>query len=553
MKRILLKRHRILRPVAAMLLCCSSVSAQAPDVHYTDTFDDESLAGWSVFTTGEALKRKSPPKVQDGQLYLLPSWEKSHSSAALDALSDSLHKEISVKFDLIMNTGTEGMGIAWVATADYKKKGTVTEMESWEAPSFSRSFGVGFDASNPVNRDPFRGSGNVYDRPQHEVSLHFDDMEIVKRVSEIDFRDEEPHAVQVNVCFVPGGAEVSVTLDNSTHVYERYFIAGMTPYHGRLAMGARNSEIAGDILVDNLDIECRYKSNKPPAPRRIVAIDRKLNDAAHPTTEASVKFPDSTEAYARVICTLALEEPEGGFDPWDRSAHLWLYDDDGNRTELLRDMTPYDRGHTWKLDVTDFLPLISGTRKIEQHCGTQGPGWLVSVSFDFYEDRLARVPFKVLPLWSGSPEIGNPEKPVSDFYRTQSFVLPDETVGAKVRLVVTGHGMSPNSQNAAEFMPINRTLVVNDKSFTNRLWKTDNYLNPCRPQGGTWKYDRAGWAPGDVVRPWEVDVSELIDESRKLTIDYQLDKYINEHRGQTWAPSHLTESQLILYRAPEKP
>ena len=317
--------------------------------------------------------------------------------------------------------------------------------------------------------------------------------------------------------------------------------------------GARNSEIAGDVQVDNVDIELRHETEEPAEPLHLVAIDRQLNDAAHPKHQAVVAFPETPEqTYARVICTLELAEPEGGFDAWDRTAHVWVYDEHDKRTELLRYITPYQRGHTWKVDVTDFLPLLRGSKKIEQTCGTQGKGWMVSVSFDFYEGSVERVPFQVIDLWSGSPEIGNPETPVSDFYATRTITVPEWTIGAKVRTVVTGHGMSPNSDNAAEFMPIGRTLTVNQQSYKNQLWKTDNYLNPCRPQGGTWKYDRAGWAPGDVVRPWEVDISDLIGPSRALTIDYTLDEYINENRGQTWAPFHLTESHLILYRRPTR-
>jgi len=154
----------------------------------------------------------------------------------------------------------------------------------------------------------------------------------------------------------------------------------------------------------------------------------------------------------------------------------------------------------------------------------------------------------VVTLWSGEPEIGNPDKPVEDFYVPRTVALDEGIVAAKVRTVVTGHGMSPNTNNAAEFMPIWRMLTVNGESFRNQLWKTDNYLNPCRPQGGTWKYDRAGWAPGDVVRPWEVDVTKQIDASRALKIEYTLDEYVNENRGKTWGPFHKTEAHLILYK-----
>ena len=275
-------------------------------------------------------------------------------------------------------------------------------------------------------------------------------------------------------------------------------------------------------------------------PVTIVAIDHKLNDVKHAKNEAVVEFPKNTDRFARIICTLRLDKPETRFDPWDRLAAINVYADDGERFEILRYITPYHRGHEWKVDVTDFRPLLRGKRKVEQVCSTQGEGWVVTVKFDFYPGPADRLAHRVVNLWSGGPEVGNPDKPVEDFYTPKAVSLDEQTAFAKVRMVVTGHGMSPNTDNAAEFMSIGRTLTVNGESFRNVLWKTDNYLNPCRPQGGTWKYDRAGWMPGDVVRPWEVDVTRLINDNRKLEIAYKLDPYLNEGRGKTWAPSHKT-------------
>ena len=153
-----------------------------------------------------------------------------------------------------------------------------------------------------------------------------------------------------------------------------------------------------------------------------------------------------------------------------------------------------------------------------------------------------------MPLWCGQPVIGDPARPVSDFYQPRRVELEKDEVGARAIISVTGHGMSPNTGNAAEFLPIWRTLTVNGASFRNHLWKTDNYLNPCRPQGGTWKYDRAGWAPGDVVAPWVVDVTDLVGPERTLSISYELDPYVNEARGSTSAPTHETTAYLVLYR-----
>jgi hypothetical protein len=506
-------------------------------------------AAFDVTVDGEKVRKGAGPKIEEGQLHLLESWWKFTTSAAFAAPADSTTRLVEVSWKMTMNTGTEGAGFAWLDTDQFGRSGAAPEVKQWEAPSIPASFGVGFDASNPANRDPFRGSGNAYDRPQHEVSLHWDGMETVKRTTPMDFRDEEPHVVKLRIAFVTGGADVSLWIDK-TAIYEQYFIPSMTAYAGRPAFGGRNGETAGDVLIDDLAIECTEPIPAPESPVAIVAIDRKLNDAKHAKNEAVVEFPENTDRFARIICTLRLEKPETRFDPWDRLAGINVYADDGEQFEILRYITPYHRGHEWKVDVTDFRPLLRGKRKVEQVCSTQGEGWVVTVKFDFYPGAADRLAHRVVNLWSGSPEIGNPDKPVGDFYAPKTVPLDEQTVFAKVRMVVTGHGMSPNTDNAAEFMSIGRTLTVNGESFRNLLWKTDNYLNPCRPQGGTWKYDRAGWAPGDVVRPWEVDVTRLIDDKRRLEIEYKLDPYLNEDRGKTWAPFHKTESHLILYGKP---
>ena len=74
-------------------------SQTASVAHFATEFDDEGLPGWAVWASGETLRRKSPPKVDDGKLYLLPSWFNSHSSAALEAQSDQLYAEIDITFE----------------------------------------------------------------------------------------------------------------------------------------------------------------------------------------------------------------------------------------------------------------------------------------------------------------------------------------------------------------------------------------------------------------------------------------------------------------------
>ncbi|HVP10272.1 MAG TPA: glycoside hydrolase domain-containing protein [Phycisphaerae bacterium] len=527
-----------------------ALTPEAAFVCFFDQPEDASL--FTVTVRGEKLRPEAKPKIEDKKLYLMESWCKSAMSAAFTAPTKAATRVVEASWKLIMNTGAEGAGFAWLNVEKHDESGAAPEVEQWEAPGIPASFAVGFDALDPPNRDPFRGSGNVYDRPQHEVSLHWDGMEIVKRTTPMEFRDEKPHDVRLRIEFVPGGADVGLWIDG-TAIYERYFIPGMTAYVGRPAFGGRNGETAGDVLIDDLSVECFEPLSPPEPPVSVMAVDHQLNDVNHPKNEATVEFPDQTDRFARIICTLQLDKPETRFDPWDRIATIGAYADDGERFEILRYITPYHRGHEWKMDVTDFRPLLRGKRKIEQNCGTQGEGWVVTVKFDFYPGPTDRLAYKVVNLWNGSPEIGNPDKPVEDFYRPRTIALDGQTAFAKVRTVVTGHGMEPNTNNAGEFMPLGRTLVINGESFRNVLWKTDNYLNPCRPQGGTWKYDRAGWGPGDVVRPWEVDATPLVKAGGELKIEYRLDPYVNEGRGKTWAPTHVTEGQLILYSKPQAP
>lgn len=539
--------HRTLLLPAVLLGAVVTAHASPVGDARVHTFDDEtSLGPWTLAASGEAAQRMPRPKLADGRLSLLESWWESTATAALPAPSEETTDGFEVDFTLVMNTGTEGCGFVWLDTARYGVEGDPPPVEAWEAPSLAGSFGVGFDALDPVNRDPFRGSGNTYDRPQHLVSLHFDGLELVKRRTTTEFRDEQPHAVRIAARFVTGGALVDVSLDDEV-VFADRFVPRMTAYVGRPAFGARNGETAGDVMLDDVSVRVGSPIPPPPAPLEIAAITCALNDAHAARHAAQVDFPEDTDRFGRILCTLRLDQPETRFDPWDRAAHVWIEPEGAPRVELIRYVTPYHRGHEWTVDVSDFRPLLRGRTTIAQECTTYGEGWVVSVTFRFDEGPCARRAVALEPLWSGDPEIGNPDHPSSDFYVPRDVPVPAEATSAVVRSVVTGHGMLPNTDNAGEFMPLGRTLRVDGNAFENTLWKDDNDLNPCRPQGGTWKYDRAGWAPGDVVAPWRVEVPRGCLGDGMLHVEYELDPYLNEARGQTWAPTHRTEAMVVFF------
>lgn len=557
------------------LMLAASATGQVTDSAVWKFATPAEIEPWTVQATGEAQKRMPAPKVEEGHLTLLDTWWRSTAAAAVPFApppsADQVPKSIDISWTVVINTGTEGMGMAWLDFRTHGRDGipaplkpedsrdpggnmpsTETGAWGWEAPNLRAAFGIGLDASNPVNRDPFRGSGNAYDRPQHEISLHWDGLEIAKKTARQDFRDGQPHRVRSRIQFQTGGAEVSLWLDGEP-VFDRLFIAGMLAYHGRAVFGARNADTAGDVSIDDVTIQTDGQQPIPANPTSVPVFTRALNDAAHGSNTSDVDLPPDLASFGRIIATLRLDKPESRFDPWDRLARIWIEDPATHqRFELLRYITPYHRGFEWKIDVSDFRSMLSGKKRFVQECGTYGEGWLVSLRLDFYPgpspDGLLAA--GLVGLWCGEPVIGDPDNPPSIFYTPREVPLEDWVAAAKVRMVVTGHGGLPNTNNAAEFMPIDRTLTINGQSHTNRLWKSDCYLNPCRPQGGTWKYDRAGWAPGDTVPPWEVMVSHDALASRRLNLAYQLADYVNVNRGQTGPPNHVTQSVLVLYRKP---
>jgi hypothetical protein len=457
-------------------------------------------------------------------------------------------------------------------------RGSLGEEFVWDEPNTDHSIAIALDVHNQIPDKSADENGRVmgwfdrdanwYERPQREVSVHANGMERINVRTDYEFRTNEWVDVDVHVRYVLGGARVIVMLDGHSVIDQHLW--DLRPMRLHAMVGVEGD----DIEVSDLAITRVVSLEEPmPEPVTLTAFDAELLQNAA-TLRHDVDFTPIPESVGRVIATLTLSEPEMGYDHWDKKGTVAIRvptgetDEQGNavteRFEVFRYITPYRRGWTWHMDVTDLLPLFEGTRQLETHIGTYMKGWLVTFTLDFYEGMPEREPIAVMNLWNGDAEIGNPEKPVADFYAPRDVSVPAGASSARVRATVTGHGMHPNSNNAGEFMPIWRTLTISSANSSgggdvlegdyismserNHLWKTDCYLNPCRPQGGTWKFDRSGWAPGDKVEPWVVDVQSEFVMGDTLRIEYELDEYINEGRGETWAPHHWTDAVVVFYK-----
>jgi hypothetical protein len=460
-------------------------------------------------------------------------------------------KSFKASFEVIAQPG-EGFSLMFVDAVQYPYGKALPALPDVAEPNVVGSLCIGFDTSNPPPdtgevKSIARSGGNVYDRPQREISVHSEGVEKFNRRAP-DFATGQRVPIEVSVEYVPGGAELTLSV-NGEKVYDRALVTGATAFEPRAAIVSKGTANRPRLELDKLSFTVGERMTRPFAePVSVTLFDSTRVTGAQRDPVGLVDFSVVPAQTARVIATLMLDAPPDGIDPWDRRGAAYLVTPDRQRFEIIRFMTPYAKPYIWTADVTDLLPLFRDQQSVGLFIDTWQKGFVASLKLDFYPGTPARKPAMVRNLWQGEPILGDPRFPVANFFDEKTVIVPQGATGAKLRLTVTGHGQAPNSKNAAEFLPLKRTVKVNGKSFTNTLWKTDNYLNPCRPQAGTWPFDRAGWAPGSIVEPWEIDVSELIaGGAKELTISYELEDYVNDARGQTDPPMHWVDSQIVFY------
>ena len=540
----------------------------------------ELAVGAALDPTGAQLSRfgaGSGPALVDGVYRVLDedgSFGQS-TAVAFDAPVEGARESFTLRGRLRVDAGGDGGAFLFLDTGEYGARGPAPHLPSWVEPNLRRSFAVGIDVHDPPTTEPFGTWGNYQGLPEREVSLHWDGRELVKRVAGAEFRGDGAD-LEIAVAHVSGGAEVSVAIGDA-QVYDRFFVPGLLPYEMRPAFGAgTRPDLATRFDVADLGFE----PGPPAAPRRpplhVEVFNHVLTDNTTTWYEREVDLPPAGWQFGRVILTLDIHDAGPDWDEWDRNGHLYLVDDDGTKWDLLPFITSYRTECHWEVDVTHFRPWLSGRRRLQIHAGTsfyKDRGYMLSVSLDFHhgEPRLdgeALEPYEVVPLWHTTAKYRNDENHFADAFEEQRVAIPAETVAARVATTTTGHSQ------VGEFTPSERAIVyvpdvdataaaagpggASEHRFANTLWKSDCYLNPNRPQFGTWKYSRAGWAPGDVVHPWWVDLTPHLQPGATAALRYEPQPYdfseLPEERrpsaGDVGAASHVVRSYLVLYRTP---
>ena len=218
-----------------------------------------------------------------------------------------------------------------------------------------------------------------------------------------------------------------------------------------------------------------------------------------------------------------------------------------SKYEIMSFVTPYGinldmgmNGKTWTFDMTDFLPILNGSKRMSVERGGQ---WQenMDIKFLFIVGTPVRDVKDITQLWR-QPGNCNYNQIITDFYFEPRNVMMNATASYfKVRSMITGHGQE------GEFIPRVHSLNVNGgaNEFEWTLYKKCA-SNPVYPQGGTWIYDRCGWCPGMATDLKEFDITNFVTPGQSALVDYHMLPVVSPAIGNS---NYIVTEQLVSYGA----
>jgi hypothetical protein len=249
-------------------------------------------------------------------------------------------------------------------------------------------------------------------------------------------------------------------------------------------------------------------------------------DAELPSAEQMAGF-DTLEVEVTQACPDANKIEFNNCGAWDYLANLYVQDG-ANFVELARFITSYHRETHWVVDISPMLAHLKNGGK--RHFKWEfAPEWnkqptATKLSLRFSNRGKGSVPSIVQPLWMGHPRPFN--SAYNEGLETFHVEIPADAKKVEFFALLTGHGGATN--NCAEFCNHQHTLTVNGQEFYNDhelaqvndgcVAEVENGMTPN--QGGTWWFGRGGWCPGQQVKPWSVDLTELAPPGTTATLRY---------------------------------
>lgn len=200
-------------------------------------------------------------------------------------------------------------------------------------------------------------------------------------------------------------------------------------------------------------------------------------------------------------------------DPWTRLGRVMLQTGRNEApVELMRFITAFGGRTEHTVDVTPFLPLLSGERTFAIFIRTySNPAWTVSADLEYGTDDLgARRPGFAKGVISGvlSPAAAS---------LSALIEIPRGVLQPRVRILSTGHGnpdgdefhtrthvLKVDGREIARFRP---WMEVGGKHRKHNTWAARKMVEGRELIASD--FDRSGWSPGATVEPYIVPAPEL--------------------------------------------
>ena len=209
-----------------------------------------------------------------------------------------------------------------------------------------------------------------------------------------------------------------------------------------------------------------------------------------------------------------------------------------DRYEIGRFITPYGiglslgpDGFTWVYDVTDYAHLLRG--EVDISSGNQQE--LLDLKFAFVQGTPPAHVVELTRPWGQSRSMSYSALDNDDALEPISIDVHPNAARQKVIARFTGHGHNSNTgsfPHCCEWKDNTHSLYVNNNLATDwHIWQTNQCaFNPVYPQGGTWPGAREGWCPGDLVKNFEYDITDMISGST-YDLDYRITPVPNNNQG----------------------
>lgn len=266
------------------------------------------------------------------------------------------------------------------------------------------------------------------------------------------------------------------------------------------------------------------------------------------STGTNLYFPGGYQYIYNGIGTV-LDSILAPIDSTINIATLTYYLKQPSRYEILSFITPYGNGLDlgpngvmWTLDVTDYLPILKGNRRLSIE-GVGKNQEELDLRFLFIEGTPAREVLDVQQIWpilgansiwysNSVPNILN-----DVVFEPRTIRLDPNASHYKIRSAITGHGQNGEFIGRWHFMNIDGGV----EEFRWRAWKECADM-PVYPQGGTWLYDRAGWCPGVPTDVEEMPLDGIANPGDSIVVDYGMDVISN-----TADADYRVANQLVTY------